>query len=156
LQRETTQCTFKNGLNQSDRIRRDSSIALEKPIGEERRCTLGVVVVKCFRCGSENPDGAVSCRNCGIALLTVPGPQLEPIWTAGQRAILKAIGLIASFVVMVIGILLIGTSQRVGGYYPFFWDEAQLEWGILLTMLGAILLVVGLVSIVVSRKVKGA
>ena len=128
LQRETTQCTFKNGLNQSDRIRRDSSIALEKPIGEERRCTLGVVVVKCFRCGSENTDGAVSCRNCGVALLTVPGPRPEPIWTAGQRAILKAIGLIASFVVMVIGILLIGTSQRVGGYYPFFWDEAQLEW----------------------------
>ncbi|MFY9606418.1 MAG: zinc-ribbon domain-containing protein, partial [Thermoplasmata archaeon] len=135
----------------------------EKPIGEERRCILGVVVVKCFRCGSENPDGAVSCRNCGIALPTVPGPRPpgprpEPILTAGERAILKAIGLIASFVVMVIGILLVGTSQITEiTYYGWWthWAEAKLEWGILLTMLGAILLVVGLVSIVVSRKVKG-
>lgn len=104
--------------------------------------------MRCPICRAENSDDAGVCWKCGASFDQV---------IATQRVIRGVIGSAVGFVVMVVGILLIGTSQRVSygfSYKSYYWNEAQLEWGILLTLLGAILLLVALVSIVVTRRRK--
>jgi transcription initiation factor TFIIIB Brf1 subunit/transcription initiation factor TFIIB len=129
------------------------------------------MAMKCPNCGYEyfSPETQQKgvCPACGKPLTAqlveagAPLPTLSAEQLESQRRIGQAIGVVLGFVVMVIGTVIIGAAQRVGTGYSgsglntyYYWDEAQLEWGILLALLGAIVLLVSLVSIVVihSRK----
>jgi hypothetical protein len=100
-------------------------------------------MVYCSKCGTQNPDNATVCSNCGAPLYTVgqqyPGSDREHYRRVeGECFGLPYGGVIASIVFGVIIIVVgLGLFLQASGYTVSFWPVI---WPILIIIFGVLIL----------------
>jgi uncharacterized membrane protein YvbJ len=100
-------------------------------------------MVYCSKCGTQNPDTATVCSNCGAPLYTVgqqyPGSEREHYRRVqGECFGLPNGGLIASIIFGAIIILIgIGLFLQTSGYTVNFWPAI---WPIIIIIFGILIL----------------
>jgi hypothetical protein len=100
-------------------------------------------VVYCSKCGTQNPDDAKICSNCGAPLYTVgqryPGSEREHYRRVeGECFGLPNGGMIAGLIVGIIIILAgLGLFLQASGYIADFWS---VFWPIIIVIFGVLIL----------------
>jgi hypothetical protein len=100
-------------------------------------------VVYCSKCGTQNPDDAKICSNCGAPLYTVgeryPGSEREHYRRVeGECFGLPNGGLIAGIIVGAIIIIAgLGMFLQASGYIGDFWN---VFWPIIIVIFGILIL----------------
>jgi hypothetical protein len=100
-------------------------------------------VVYCSKCGTQNPDDAKVCSNCGAPLYTVgqryPGSEREHYRRVeGECFGLPNGGMIAGIIFGIIIILAgLGLFLQATGYIGNFWN---ILWPIIIVIFGVLLL----------------
>ncbi len=103
-----------------------------------------IVLVYCSRCGTQNPDNAKACSNCGAPLYTVgeqyPGSEREHYKRVENECFgLPNGGMIAGVVIgLIIIIAGLGFFLQASGYIGDFWS---VFWPIIIVIFGILLLV---------------
>lgn len=107
----------------------------------------GIIVVYCSRCGTQNPDSAKNCSNCGAPLYTVgeqyPGSEREHYRRVESECFgLPHGGMIVGIIVGVIVVLLgfglfLEASGIIVSFWSIFWPFILIIFGILI-ILGAL------------------
>jgi hypothetical protein len=104
-------------------------------------------LVYCSKCGTQNPDNAKNCSNCGAPLYSVgqpyPGSDQEHYKRVeGECFGLPNGGMIAGVVFGLIVIILgLGLFLQASGYIGDFWN---IFWPMILVILGILILLGGL------------
>lgn len=105
--------------------------------------TGGNILVYCSKCGTQNPDDARVCSNCGAPLYTVGQPYRGSDQEHYRRVQGECFGLpnggaIAGLVFGVIIILLgVGLFLQASGYIENFWN---IFWPLILVIFGVLVL----------------
>jgi hypothetical protein len=100
-------------------------------------------MVYCSKCGTQNPDNATVCSNCGAPLYTVgqryPGSEREHYKRVESECFgLPHGGLIASIVAGVIIIFVgLGLFLQASGYTVSFWPYL---WPLIIIIVGVLIL----------------
>ena len=100
-------------------------------------------MVYCSKCGTQNPDNATVCSNCGAPLYTVgqqyPGSEREAYKRVeGECFGLPHGGLIVSIIIGLIVIFVgLGLFLQASGYAVNFWP---IIWPLLLIIFGVLIL----------------
>jgi hypothetical protein len=104
-------------------------------------------VVYCSRCGTQNPDDARNCTNCGAPLYTVgeqyPGSDREHYRRVeGECFGLPHGGMIVAVIFGVIILLVgLGSLLQASGYIFDFW---QYLWPLIIVIIGVLVILGGL------------
>ena len=104
-------------------------------------------MVYCSKCGTQNPDDAKMCSNCGAPLYTVgqryPGSEREHYKRVeGECFGLPHGGMIASIIFGIIIILAgLGLYLQETGYTGDFWN---ILWPIIIVIFGILILLGGI------------
>ncbi|HLN45801.1 MAG TPA: zinc ribbon domain-containing protein [Candidatus Sulfotelmatobacter sp.] len=100
-------------------------------------------MVYCSKCGTQNPDNATVCSNCGAPLYTVgqqyPGSEREHYRRVENECFgLPHGGLIVSMIVGIIIIIIgIGLFLQASGYTVSFWP---IIWPVIIIIFGLLIL----------------
>lgn len=93
------------------------SIASEKTLEWERRCSAGARVIECPNCGTENPDSVAYCQKCAHELKghDTTEPKLPMLWMLGTSMIILGIVLHGLYWMGAVTGLMAGPTLVAGG-----------------------------------------
>lgn len=95
-------------------------------------------MVYCTKCGTQNPDDAVNCKNCGAPLNPPPYKEYPTYRKRWDEDACFGRSYIWS-VVIGLFILILGVSALLGDYYP--WASFDRLWPLLIIFIGLLVLV---------------